>query len=591
MAEDLILNRYRPLAEAGTGGYGTVIVAWDPRIQRRVAIKEMQVDPELIPAPTEDGIAYSIGDIPGLEEARTAALLSDPHIVGVLDFEIKENIAYLIMEYVDGCTLTQLMHDYPDEMTLEIIGAVFQSVAHALQVAHENQVLHLDIKPDNVLINRQGEVKVTDFGLATLSSSEGFDHAAGGTIGYMPPEQMNLEPLDVRCDEWALAALTYEMITQSNPFFAPDLDTAKKVINGAELVLPHLCMEGLDPQADDVIFYALDPDREERYANVADFAEELQPFLGNPKTGKRQLAALVGSANEDVVDATTPPASVSALDRTDPRGGRILMRLWSVVNAGLLGAVGLSCLTPWIGSVQELPFWGALAVIVLAAAIIPHVGALFAAATFGLALIAQGAYLAGAVLLAAACLWWWFAGRRGTEQACTTLSVIPLGALGLGAVTPMLCGYFLKMKDAAISAAFATLLALAMAGSSTTTLVNWSPLTLWNSAELATTNSLAFEAIRGIATTPGLWIEGASWIIAAATMAAFCSRSNRALGFIGALLAGAILLLATFASVWLDSGGTTIMPNLFDFARAVVPLVVGGVLSIYGVPLRDEDDA
>ncbi|MBQ9021397.1 MAG: hypothetical protein IJ113_05235 [Eggerthellaceae bacterium] len=104
---DLILNRYRPLEEAGAGGYGTVYVAWDPRIQRRVAIKEMLVDPGLIPSPTMEGTSYDVNDIPGLEEARTAALLSDPNIVGVLDFEIEDTTAYLIMEYVDGCTLTQ----------------------------------------------------------------------------------------------------------------------------------------------------------------------------------------------------------------------------------------------------------------------------------------------------------------------------------------------------------------------------------------------------------------------------------------------------------------------------------------------------
>ena len=223
MAEDLILNRYRPLEEAGAGGYGTVVVAWDPRIQRRVAIKMLQVDPSLIPAPTSDKGTYDIADIPGLEEARTAALLNDPNIVGVLDFEIEGTTAYLIMEYVDGCTLTQLLHDYPDDITPEIVGAVFKSVAHALQVAHENQVLHLDIKPDNVLITRQGDVKVTDFGLSKLSNAEGFDKAVGGTIGYMPPEQMALQPLDVRCDEWALASITYEMIALNNPFFAEDL--------------------------------------------------------------------------------------------------------------------------------------------------------------------------------------------------------------------------------------------------------------------------------------------------------------------------------------------------------------------------------
>ena len=79
-------------------------------------------------------------------------------------------------------------------------------------------MLHLDIKPANVLINRQGEVNVTDFGLATLADANGTGRAGGGTIGYMPPEQMRSEALDARCDEWALASLTYEMLVGDNPF-------------------------------------------------------------------------------------------------------------------------------------------------------------------------------------------------------------------------------------------------------------------------------------------------------------------------------------------------------------------------------------
>lgn len=587
MAEELILNRYRPLEEAGAGGYGTVVVAWDPRIQRRVAIKQIQIDPDLIPAPTENGTTYDAASIPGLEEARTAALLNDPNIVGVLDFEIQDNIAYLIMEYVDGCTLTQLLHDYPDEITPEIVGAVFKSVAHALSVAHENQVLHLDIKPDNVLINRQGEVKVTDFGLSRLSNAEGFEKAAGGTIGYMPLEQMNLQTLDARCDEWALASVTYEMITQTNPFIAADLKEAKRVIDGAELVLPSLCMEELSTEADDVLFYALSPDREERYASVSDFAEELQPFLGNPKTGKRQLARLVGAATDDMAGAETAPLAVSALDRTDPYSARLLMRAWSVVNSTILGAVGLSCLAPWIGSVQTILFWGLLAIIVLASAVVPHLGALLATCAFSLALISQGAYLAGAILLLASALWWFFAGRKSFEAANATLSVVPLGIFGLGAVTPVLCGYFLRVKDALISTAYAAVLALALAGSAATTFANWSPLALWASTELATSNALGFEAIRSIASNPGLWIDLICWLLAAVVLAALCSRSNRFLGFVGAMMAGAILLLAAFARVWVASAGLTLLPEGIELLRGLIPLLVGGVLCIYGIPIRE----
>lgn len=158
--QNLILNRYRPLEEAGAGGFATVLAAWDTRIQRRVAIKCLRLDGYASPAD-----ARSPREIPGLDEARTAAMLSDSHIVGVYDFDASGAQAYLIMEYMDGITLTELMRE-EGALSLDVATCVFEAVAGALETAHENQVLHLDIKPDNVLINRQGQVKVADFGLS-----------------------------------------------------------------------------------------------------------------------------------------------------------------------------------------------------------------------------------------------------------------------------------------------------------------------------------------------------------------------------------------------------------------------------------------
>lgn len=235
----------------------------------------------LTQAADDEPLVRTLSRIPGLDEARTAAMLSDPNIVAVYDFEIQDSTACLIMEYVEGMTLTELLRDHDAELTLDIVAAVFDGVAHALEVAHENGVLHLDIKPDNILINHAGQVKVTDFGLATLADASGFGLAGGGTIGYMPLEQMRQENLDARCDEWALASVTYEMLAGENPFFAPDLFQAQEAIEDGELVLPSLCWDDLDEAADDVIFYALDPERDERYESVRDFAEELAPLLGD----------------------------------------------------------------------------------------------------------------------------------------------------------------------------------------------------------------------------------------------------------------------------------------------------------------------
>lgn len=316
----LILDRYRLLGEAGAGGYGTVMVAKDPRIQRKVAIKAIpltEIDALRAALPGADAVAGSaaithelsapedaaddldvqaLAYIPGLDEARTAAMLSDPHIVTVYDVEVRGQTAYLVMEYIEGITLSKLLRDYVDYVTLDMITAVFDAVAGALEKAHAHRVLHLDIKPDNILINKEGQVKVTDFGLATLVDASGVGTTGGGTIGYMPLEQMRREELDVRTDEWSLASVAYEMLVGSNPFAASDLAHADQAITDAELVLPSLCWDGLDESIDDVLFYALAPNKEDRYETVFDFQEEADKFLGDAEEGVIQLKYVVADA-------------------------------------------------------------------------------------------------------------------------------------------------------------------------------------------------------------------------------------------------------------------------------------------------------
>ena len=378
----LILDRYELVGTAGSGGFGTVQIAWDPRIQRKVAIKTIQLSEldayranlpgarAVSASPTADrwhgampwneylesdgeGFGYrpsgeygpdddfdspdqviSLSHLPGLDEARTAAMLQDPRIVTVYDFEIRDRTAYLIMEYVEGITLTRLLADYPDFLTLDMVAAVFDAMAGALTVAHKAGVLHLDIKPDNIIINPQGQAKVTDFGLATLADASGAGTTGGGTIGYMPLEQMRREHLDARTDEWSLAAVAYEMLTGDNPFRADDLDQAEAAIEDAELILPSLCWDNLDEQVDDVVFYALDPDREERYASVADFAEEMDKFLGDSAKGRGQLELVVADAlglladdaddegewEDDAVEAPKTPGFFARLFSSGQRG-------------------------------------------------------------------------------------------------------------------------------------------------------------------------------------------------------------------------------------------------------------------------------
>jgi len=489
----LILNRYKPLGTAGAGGFGTVRIAWDQRIQRKVAIKTIQlseIDAWRATLPGADAVAdvspsggadvdewrgvqpwseylaeqnirwpgevvepplphgefgpddidepiTALAHLPGLDEARTAAQLQDPRIVGVFDFEVRDQVAYLIMEFVEGITLTQLLVRYENYLTLDVVAAVFDAVAGALTVAHKAGVLHLDIKPDNILINAQGQVKVTDFGLATLADASGTGLAGGGTIGYMPLEQMRREPLDARTDEWALASVTYEMLTGDNPFRAESLQSAEKAIEDAELIVPSLCWDNIDDQIDDVIFYALDPERDKRYASVADFAEEAEKFLGDIDTGKRQLAAIVkdalGIIEEDVEDeddyeyeeegAFVERTSVlqGARERlaADPRmRGRVMQVLGRALVAaptgylGFFAAQNLYQMAPVFGRGAVLTVSAICAIIVAAlSAAFLHVGVLAACVLAGFALVVSGQTVIGAVTIASGLVWFMACSR------------------------------------------------------------------------------------------------------------------------------------------------------------------------------------
>lgn len=620
MARDqqLILNRYRPVGEAKAGGFGTVRVAWDTRIQRRVAIKCIELDEmdaaraalpganavrqqPREPLPWEDDplfgeddaavgagengatsvfdligdepLVHSLAHVPGLDEARTAAMLSDASIVAVYDFEVQDSTAYLIMEYVEGMTLTDLLHRHADRLTLDVAAAVFASVSHALEVAHANQVLHLDIKPDNVLINHQGQVKVTDFGLATLADASGYGAAGGGTIGYMPLEQMRQENLDVRCDEWALASLTYEMLAGENPFLAPDLERAEAVIEDAELVLPSLCWDGLDPAIDDVIFFALDPDREERYATVADFAEELEPFLGDPKRGVRELSVIVGHADDEEEEAEAekepPTPRVPLRERITPLQRTVAAHAVGALGSGAVAFVAFTNLPQTSGFANPL-FWGLFALVTLAGALKPHLGALLAYFALSATLIAGNAPAAGIVLLAAAATWWYFTGRLSNADANATLVPPLAGAFGCNQLTPLVAGFCLPPARAFGALAFSLLVSLMLAACGSHSLLGWDALANWQFSA-----GLDMQADLGsLLMQPALWCIVISWIVATGALSAFRLRPTRAFAVLGTLVAGALLLAGIALAAWVASGQATWMPSLNNLVFTIIPIVM-----------------
>ena len=308
---DLILNRYRVLEQLGSGGFASVYRAFDERITRRVAIK-------VLPLKTTAGKDASKNAeqklneaaLIGLEEARVAAMLSHPSIVTLLDFEVDADrgVAYLIMEDIDGITVADIPSDY---LTDEVISAILKAVAEALIFAHSNGVLHLDIKPANVLISHDGQVKLADFGLAQLSQMrrgrKGHGKAVAGTIGYMPLEQLSGEEVSEETDQWALAALIYELLSDEYPYHEEvskkriTVDSMLKAQEADEVALLDLgdvVLEGIFARA-----LARNPDA--RFESVKDFYDTLLPELGDrpaATAGKRELKKIVPEIASDEPD-------------------------------------------------------------------------------------------------------------------------------------------------------------------------------------------------------------------------------------------------------------------------------------------------
>ena len=668
----LILNRYRPMVTAGKGGFGTVQVAWDMRIQRKVAIKCIQLsdsdayrayltsqDPaaqkdlavsETSATPEDiaseiaseaasettstfeaasettsikdyetasisatfdadnvsekDSPQHFLANIPGLDEARTAAMLSDANIVSVYDFEVQGNVAYLIMEYVEGMTLTQLLRDYSDEITLDMIAAIFSNVAHALDVAHAHQVLHLDIKPDNVLIDHQGNAKVTDFGLATLADASGCGRAGGGTIGYMPPEQMRQELLDVRCDEWALASLTYEMLAGENPFAAPTLEKSQAAIAEAELVLPSLCWDDMDEDLDDVIFSALDPDAQGRYASVSEFARALLPYLGDADIGKEELAHFVGGAENSFDDEVEDeqPHQMWVYGISD-KAGSIIARVFSGASCALLALVAAANM-PFVQGWESPALWAIVALALASAAIKPHIGALLSFSLLGVSAFLNNSPVLGALIVALTIIWWFLAGRAGNKQACAALAQPLFGALGLAPVAPVMAGCFLGVRDAILTATFSALCAFAMSGYGTSALfMLWSggpSLSAWN-VRAALPNAFWVSGFPGTGldgflssiTEPAAWCTAESWVLAAFAFSIFCLRGTRAFDIAGAIVSCVLLLVGACISAWLSTqfGSLSLAELSLPAAlfRFVFPAAIAGAIGVLAAIMRVTD--
>ena len=547
--QNLLLGRYRVLERRGTGGFGTVCTCWDTRLMRRVAIKRM-------PLAAETGTTAR----EALGEARTACMLGHPNIVTVFDFETDGAYAYLVMEYVDGLNLAELLARVEGgRLTPEECAHVLTSVARALDFAHENRVLHLDIKPTNIMVDRQGTVKLADFGMATLASAAGYGGARGGTVGYMPPEQIEGGLVDERTDVFSLAVVVWQALTGKNPFLARSPEESLRKIGHGPGKPPRALPSG----AEEALLAELSPAPAGRDASVLDFARSLASCLGSAREGAESLRELVEQAEEDEQATRRARRRTAGLPGWLPSPVSLVPR----VLTAIVVFAALRLVTPAISalSAEASTIGGLLAA--LASAVVPQLGApvVVTALAAALLLSAPGelTVLGVCALAVASCVWWAVCGLREKTSSLALLLPCCLPAPAAGAA---LAGYALDPGPAAATAALGHVLGIVFHAS----------VSAGFSAD-----SIA-QALLDTAIDPTAWIALAGTVSCAAVASAVALRGSVASGVVGQALGCALLVGSEVLAASMENAG--ISPSL-DWG-AIVLAVLLSVLMCVATALR-----
>lgn len=295
------LGRYEVLSELGQGAMGVVYKARDPLIDRVVAIKTINLALALDEKEEYENRFY--------QEAKAAGRLSHPNIVTIYDVGKNGDVAYIAMEFLEGCELRNIMNDngpLPVGQALDIVA----QVAQGLSYAHQHDIVHRDVKPSNVMVVRDGHIKITDFGIARMPYSA-VQTQTGMVLGspkYMSPEQVLGKQIDQRSDIFSLGVMLYEMLTGQSPFNGDNVNAIMYQTLNAIPSPPNSLNPEVPEMIDFIVAKALAKKVEDRYQNAKDFAIDLRAcqdtlprstqqvdLLRTPISGERKLShAIVG---------------------------------------------------------------------------------------------------------------------------------------------------------------------------------------------------------------------------------------------------------------------------------------------------------
>ncbi|MEO1289097.1 MAG: serine/threonine-protein kinase, partial [Chloroflexota bacterium] len=281
MADNLtgrIIRGYEMLEQIGAGGFGAVYRASQSILKREVAIKV--VLPEYANSP--DFIRrFEV-------EAEVVARLEHPYIIPLFDYWREPDSAYLVMRYLRGGTLQDLL-EQGNPLPLDQITTILDQITSALHVSHRNNVIHRDIKPANILLDEDGNAFLTDFGIAKRTDYDSITSTGGGegitgSISHTPPEQIQNGEITARTDIYAVGVILYQMLTGEHPY--KDTTLSQMIFKHLQEPIPEINRADLSYDINDIVEKATAKDPQDRYADARDLSAEFKALInsGSPKS-------------------------------------------------------------------------------------------------------------------------------------------------------------------------------------------------------------------------------------------------------------------------------------------------------------------
>lgn len=337
----MVDGRYLVQARLARGGMATVYEALDVRLDRVVALKVMH---------------RHLSDDPDFvarfqREARAAARLAHPHVVGVFDQGAADGLVYLAMEYVPGRTLRDILREF-GPLTPEQSLVLLDPILEGLAAAHAAGFVHRDIKPENVLVSDDGRVKVADFGLARAVATSNTSATQGvliGTVAYLSPEQVQSGEADERSDIYAAGILLFEMVTGQVPHAGTSpLSVAYQHVN-QDVHTPSSIRPDIPADLDALVITATRRMPSQRYQNTQDFLADVRRVRSvlptpRPFTDTRTTLVVDASTNARLnAGAQPPPSSPQGIASPAPGGGRrnLSRRAWVLIGLALATALAV----------------------------------------------------------------------------------------------------------------------------------------------------------------------------------------------------------------------------------------------------------